>query len=411
MAWRLPGFLRGRSDAGAAHRLGLRAIRFRHLVRQYGRMLELIDDAAEKQAGEYILDAQYIVALIDRAFEVADAVAYDLNMLVDQRHVAFHEALEALHDRARALVAARSAAPPPEAPPDPGRERRNGSDDGHDPAKQTLGHAASGGDEPEYRLLAAVRRELFEPGGLAPGPGEDPDLHECSLRAVVQFAADAAGDALARQVRAAASSGGRLAARGTDVPPVAVTIVSQHDSGDSEKLAGAVDAASTGPGPLGEFLPAFLGGGPREIGRIDGAPGVEPASLRAIVSEEAAQIAVFQGEGFDLVNAYLSAAAASNHVYWRLAGSPTSGRMALASRILGRLGFLVATSAGGVTGWMPSRPMGETAARLRDVGRAVSYLRRAPSTRLGSSGIDGDVDRFFEVPGDEPGAETTAWNH
>jgi hypothetical protein len=67
----------------------LRSTRFRQLLRNYGRILDRQADAAEKQAGEYILDRQYIVSLVEVVIDLAESIIFDLNVITDNRFYSF----------------------------------------------------------------------------------------------------------------------------------------------------------------------------------------------------------------------------------------------------------------------------------------------------------------------------------
>lgn len=89
--------------------LNLRCTRFRQLLRSYGKILDRLTDAAEKQSGEYILDRQYIVSLAEVVIDLAESVIFDLNVITENRHSAFHETLGKFGDEIRSIVATGSA--------------------------------------------------------------------------------------------------------------------------------------------------------------------------------------------------------------------------------------------------------------------------------------------------------------
>jgi hypothetical protein len=109
MSWFL-NFSEG-SSAGSAQQIRLRMARFRHLLCQYGQIIALGADAAEKQTGEYVLDNAYILALSDKAFESAERMVYDLNVLTSKRCIGFYDAVEALREKTTAIISARAAEP------------------------------------------------------------------------------------------------------------------------------------------------------------------------------------------------------------------------------------------------------------------------------------------------------------
>lgn len=85
--------------------LNLRCTRFRQLVRNYGRILDSLADAAEKQGGDYILDRQYIVSLSEVATDLTEAVVFDLNVLAGQRYESFYDLLDRYRLEIRNIIA------------------------------------------------------------------------------------------------------------------------------------------------------------------------------------------------------------------------------------------------------------------------------------------------------------------
>ena len=124
MSW-LGRVLRPTGGSEALTLLKLRVTRFRQLLRSYGSLLSLIEDAAEKQGGGFILDRQYVVSLAEQVVEIADGVAFDLNVLTSQRNLPFYEQVERLRGELRSLLAeggtgtpaGRSGAAAPTVPP------------------------------------------------------------------------------------------------------------------------------------------------------------------------------------------------------------------------------------------------------------------------------------------------------
>jgi pyruvate,water dikinase len=103
MSW-LGRVLRPKGGSEALTLLKLRVTRFRQLLRSYGSLLSLLEDAAEKQGGGFILDRQYVVALAEQVAEIADGVAFDLNVLTSQRYLPFYEQVEQLRGELRGLL-------------------------------------------------------------------------------------------------------------------------------------------------------------------------------------------------------------------------------------------------------------------------------------------------------------------
>ncbi len=104
MSW-LGRVLRPKGGSEALTLLKLRVTRFRQLLRSYGSLLSLLEDAAEKQGGGFILDRQYVVALAEQVAEIADGVAFDLNVLTSQRNLPFYDLVERLRGELRSLLA------------------------------------------------------------------------------------------------------------------------------------------------------------------------------------------------------------------------------------------------------------------------------------------------------------------
>jgi pyruvate,water dikinase len=93
------------SEAEGVRLVKLRSTRFRHLLRHYGKFLDLLADAAEKQAGDYVLDKQYIVSTAEILFDVADTVVFDLNVMTNQRCGSFYEIMDRIHTEVKKSLA------------------------------------------------------------------------------------------------------------------------------------------------------------------------------------------------------------------------------------------------------------------------------------------------------------------
>jgi pyruvate,water dikinase len=91
------------SDSGRL--LNLRCTRFRQLLRNYGKILDRLADAAEKQSGEYVLDGQYVVSLAEAVIDLAESIVFDLNVMTGNRHGAFYDALGGVSAEIRRIVA------------------------------------------------------------------------------------------------------------------------------------------------------------------------------------------------------------------------------------------------------------------------------------------------------------------
>jgi pyruvate,water dikinase len=85
--------------------------RFRQLLDNNTRVLQLLADASEKLNGEYVFDRSYVRSVANRLFDLADKIVYDLNSLADQRHAALYAVVEQLRAEALGDIAGRPAVP------------------------------------------------------------------------------------------------------------------------------------------------------------------------------------------------------------------------------------------------------------------------------------------------------------
>lgn len=361
-------FLRKRPSAEPAQRIRIRTARFRHLLDRYGRFIRTGEDADEKQSGDYILDKQYVVALSDQAFETVEGIVYDLNVLTSQQHVELYEVIEAFREQAKLLLGERTSAGSP---------------------------AQEEGEEPEYRLLREIRKVLFQTNGdAAPQCG---GVSNSIRYKVVEFAQEAAGDALVELVRSLGSSLFPLIAQNGSLLPIRMAVVDllNHLAGAND-LSRACDPLAITSAPWREFLSAF------SIPEFwkDQPCGTEAPDLGSIVAialEDSLNVTILRQEGFDLVDAHLSSAADSNHLYCRIASNVGAAggcdRSILAGEIMTRLGFSVAKTAHGVTGWSGSQPVGDAAMRFRAIARMAAYLFQHSSSAIR---LEDNISRFFE---------------
>ena len=81
-----------------------RYLRFQRLLKNYGKVLELLTDAAEKQGGGFILDKQYIVGLTDKLCDLSDSITYDLNVLAHQQYLNFYDTLDRLKRETKEII-------------------------------------------------------------------------------------------------------------------------------------------------------------------------------------------------------------------------------------------------------------------------------------------------------------------
>ncbi len=103
MSWLSRVFRKGSGDE-AITLLRLRTARFRQLLGSYAALLALLEDSAEKQGGNFILDRQYVIALAEQVTEIADAIVFDLNVITFHRNLTFYEAAERLRTRLRSIL-------------------------------------------------------------------------------------------------------------------------------------------------------------------------------------------------------------------------------------------------------------------------------------------------------------------
>jgi hypothetical protein len=366
-------FLQKEPNAEPAQRIRLCTARFRHLLRQYGQMIRLCEDAAEKQGGEYILDKQYIVALSDRAFETTEGILYDLNVLTDQAFIERYPFIEALHERTMALIASGPALRPP---------------------------APEETEESEYQLLREVREALFRSDNSDVLQDKGPAVP--TLSGIVQSAQEAAGDSLTGIARSLGSPRSATTVHGNDflpIPTAAVNLMSCL-SASSNPLQ-TCDAVSVNSFPLGEFLSSFSR--PEFWSDIShNLTASESARLVAIALEDSISVTIFHKEEFILVDAYVSCAPDLNYIYCRFSIGLQSGVDSFpfsipAAEIFARLGFSVARTRRGVTGWSALQPRMETTSKLRAIGRMAAYLFPSASADIQSGKTEKSATRFFQI--------------
>jgi len=84
-----------------------RLFRFQRLIKNYGTILELLDDLAEKQGGGFVLDKQYLVALSNKLFDLADTMVYDLNVLAREQYLDYYDMLDCFKKETKELISGR----------------------------------------------------------------------------------------------------------------------------------------------------------------------------------------------------------------------------------------------------------------------------------------------------------------
>ncbi|MBN1608367.1 MAG: hypothetical protein JW940_17180 [Polyangiaceae bacterium] len=85
--------------------------RFRQLIDNNTRVLQLFTDAAEKQGGEYVFDRTYVVSVVDELFGLADKIVYDLNSIADQKHANLYALVDQLRAEAQGDLSGRPVVP------------------------------------------------------------------------------------------------------------------------------------------------------------------------------------------------------------------------------------------------------------------------------------------------------------
>ncbi|MGE5235576.1 MAG: PEP-utilizing enzyme [Acidobacteriota bacterium] len=507
--------LLGRSGGqGDALLLTRRIVRFRQLLGSYAAFLDLLEDAAEKQGGDYVLDRQYVIALADKAAEVADAAVFDLNVLTSQRDLDSYDALAAARARARSALAAGDDTGPADRPIEthdadpvgpgtlaaalarhPIAYRRGGQvtcrgvaagrvynlasghaadampagsvlvartivpddtllatlrraaalllDEGHPtspaaslarelriPAITGLGdvtrrldpdtpvtvdadentvyigvvrelldyYAAErigSEEEPEYRLLRAVRRQLFPltlgDGPLPAGAAGCPTLHDLVFRAQA-LAAEALTVTLSTHIPRPAPQPDEGAGGGA-----ASVVDLLGDPTERAEILRNRGGGDTGSRPLA----AFLAGLSREV--VQGT-GSALESVGAAVKEEQASILVRHASGEDLVDAVSDEAARLNHIYCRLAphldATARDGRRGvIAAAVLARYGFTVWSTGDRISGLIRALPPVETAQRLGILGRLLARLGETPRRDLAEHPLEAHVEELVRECG------------
>jgi len=79
--------------------------RFRSILDNNTKVLQLFADLAEKQGGEFVFDRSYIEASVHRVFDLVGKIVTDLNGLADQRYTALYAVVDHLRDEVRGDMA------------------------------------------------------------------------------------------------------------------------------------------------------------------------------------------------------------------------------------------------------------------------------------------------------------------
>jgi pyruvate,water dikinase len=85
--------------------------RFREVIDENNRVLELIADAEEKLSGEYIFDRQYLKSLAEKLAQSTRGVVYSLNAITDNRYPELVNGLEAIGAEIQAILGERTSVP------------------------------------------------------------------------------------------------------------------------------------------------------------------------------------------------------------------------------------------------------------------------------------------------------------
>jgi pyruvate,water dikinase len=91
--------------------LRLKIDRFRELLRENNRVLDLLADADEKLGGDFLFDKAFISDLARALEDSVGKVVRDLNFITENRHLALTAAYEKVRGRVSDLLAARIAVP------------------------------------------------------------------------------------------------------------------------------------------------------------------------------------------------------------------------------------------------------------------------------------------------------------
>jgi len=151
----------------AVEDLRLWIVRFRRLLENARRLMDLARDGAEKSGGDYIFDRQYVVALVEEAVDQAGQLVFNAHVLAPEGS----DALYAAYDDCRWLAQALLSTPA-----------------GREDVATDLQEAEDFQRTPEFRLLAAVNRWLD--GSGTAGEPSLPDLLSGSFDHVARGFAD-----------------------------------------------------------------------------------------------------------------------------------------------------------------------------------------------------------------------------
>lgn len=347
--------------------LKLRCTRFRQLIRNYGRVLDAIADAADKQDGEYIFDRQYVVSLSEMVIDLADAIVFDLNVLTHQRCADFYRALDRFRIEARELIAAER---------DAGRKR---DDD----------------EQAVFRTLSALRQSMLS-FSLGVGGGSGAALDDCkTVYDLAHLAHELACESQRSLIANHGDGKGSVATFviGVDTPVRAIDVGNgMEQTGTEESPREAIRSTP---------LRVLVGGMDQSFRREAAAwTRVAPATLTAVVTEDHAHAILHQPTGFDLVDATTIGSKEANHVYCRFAsrirGDEDAGvRGVVAREILTRLGFSTALTARAAMGLLRTVPRFEAEERLLAIGRLAAFTLARDAAGWESIPSEAHIEAFM----------------
>ena len=303
-----------------------RLARFRALLREYGRFLDLMVDAVEKQSGGYVFDRAYVVSLADRALDAAEAVTFHLMALGSGVEPDLLQRLDRMKREVNAFLETRAP-----------------------------------GVEDEVHLLREFYHLVF------PLTAEtDPESRVGTVHDLVYVLHERAGETVARFVRDVLDWEAAV-----EVRPGAGPRVNVVDLGEGLDLAVAPGSVCDASGVRSAALSVLMDGMSVETAAKTQ---VQDDRVCAVVTGERAFLLAFTRSGaFDLVDAQVTAAPEFNHIYARFAALPVP-RGSLAGEVLRRVGFASAGTARGQSAWVSGLSAVETRERLGLVGRLFQRL-------------------------------------
>jgi hypothetical protein len=348
-------FLQKKRGGPSAQQVRLRLARFRHLLRLYGQLVALCSDAADKQSGQYILDKAYILALIDRAFEIARRMVYDHGALTGQPSTGLDGLVDAIGARKAELF------------------------------RLGTSLAIAGHEEYEYCLLREVRELVCATGNSMVQWIEKPATPDL-LGMALSIQRDAC-DFVAGSVQTFSPAEHDT----NSVYPIRTSFVDLM-AGLSGSNPSLLRTASdpTDSVPTGEFLKSFFSSPIWSHIYSDSSDSTVP-SIVTLELEESMHAIAFHRSGYDLFDVLLSCAPEANYFYCRF---PSAPEPRLKEGVLRRLGFFVQCTENEITGWIGAQPLVETTLRLKAVAKMAAFLLQ-PS-QAAARQTESEIDRFLQ---------------